>query len=100
MEFFGINIIDLATNPVGAVGALATAIVSYKVYRVFDSVFRPVSYVGKLYDLADDIVLRVDNNIIDKIRNRHIKESTQVELIRILQDRKGKIDFLVESIRD
>jgi len=100
MQIFDINIIELLSNPLSALGGAAATLLVYQGWKIFNSVFKPVSYVEKLYDLTDDIVEGVDNNIIDKIRNKKVRESANNELREILIKRKEKIQYLIERLAD
>ena len=73
MEIFGIDVWGLITNPIGAVAATSTSIILFQGWKVLNSMFRPVSYVAKLYDMADHVVEQIDNNLVDKIRSKKIK---------------------------
>ena len=69
-------------------------------WKTFSSIFKPVSYVDKLYSVADSIVENVDNRVIDVIRSKQVKRSIQKDLKTILLLRKGKIEKLIERISD
>jgi len=104
MEIFGIDILNLVTNPLGAIAAAATTaatgIIFFQLWNIINSILKPVSYVDKLYDLADKIVERADDTIIDKIRNKKIKGDIQKQLEVVLRARKVKISELIKRISD
>jgi hypothetical protein len=100
MDLFGINIFNLIHNPAGAISTLAIGLLAYKSWQLLNSIFRPISYVSKLYDIADRIVERADNTIIDKIRNKRIKKDIQRQLKEVLTNRKCKIDKLICKVDD
>ena len=100
MDIFGFNILELVTNPVGAITSVATGLIFFQGYKFITSVLRPISYVEKLYSIADKIVEQADDRFIDKIRNKQIKKDVQKRLRCILHERKEKINRLIERIKD
>ena len=104
MEIFGMDLGLLFTNPVAAIAgtliASAGGILVFQLWKTFNSMFRPVSYIEKLYTLADRIVEKLDDSIIDIIRNKEIKKSIQKEMREVLIKRKKKIQALIERISD
>jgi predicted nucleotide-binding protein (sugar kinase/HSP70/actin superfamily) len=100
MEIFGIDVFGFFTNPVGALSTAATGLLVFEAYKFLNSVLKPVQYVEKLYEIADKIIEQTDDNYIDKIRNKRIKDDIQKELKEVLLKRKTKIDLLVKRISD
>ena len=98
MEVFGVNVLGLITNPAGAIGAAVTGLLVFQGWNVLKSIFKPAAYVAKLYDLADTAIERIDNSIIDKIRNKKIKKDIQKDLKEVLLNRKEKISVLIDRI--
>ena len=64
MEIMGINVLELALNPTGALVAAASGVVLVQLYGAINAIFRPVRYISKLYSVADKIILTIDNRII------------------------------------
>lgn len=100
MELTLLDLFSLIPDPSQAVYALALSVIMYQGYRLFSSIFKPVSYVEKLYDLTDEIVERADNSVIDRIRNTKVRNDMNKELKEVLIKRKQKIDDLIERLSD
>ena len=101
MEIFGIKLFGLVKDVAGnGLMAGVSAIIFYQLWKQFNAIFRPVKYVSKLYDLADDAIEHLDDHIIDRIRNKKIKNDIQKELKEVLKQRKEKIDILINLIDD
>ena len=99
MELVG-NIIGFFSNPTGYIAALSTGVILFQAWKLLNSIFKPITYIEKLYDLADHITEEADNNFIDKIRNSRIKGDVQRELKDVLIKRKEKIDDLIKRVSD
>ena len=78
----------------------ASAILAKSLYAILKSVFNPVEYIHKLYQLADKAIERVDDGIVDKYIPKGIKEELQSDIISALEDRKTKIEELIVKISD
>tara|TARA_R110002051_G_scaffold204723_1_gene270805 strand:- start:447 stop:749 length:303 start_codon:yes stop_codon:yes gene_type:complete len=100
MEIFDINIFDLLTNPVGTATSAALGACFFQFWKFISSILNPIKYVEKLYNVADNIVIKADDNIIDKIRNKAIKNDISKKLKAVLKQRKKKIDELIKRISD
>jgi len=95
MDFF-----ELLTNPIGVITTCSCGVVFFQAWKLINRILKPLTYVEKLYDIADAIIEQADNNIIDKIRSKKIKEDIQKQVKQILLKRKKKIDLLIKSIAD
>jgi|32_taG_2_1085360.scaffolds.fasta_scaffold12895_4 hypothetical protein len=100
MEIGVSDIFGFLTNPYGTLIGLGSGFLMYKIWILFKSIFNPVSYVDKLYSLADKVIENLDNQIIDKIRNKKVKEDIHKELSLLLRDRSKKINELIKRISD
>ena len=99
MDLIG-NVFGFLTNPAGTATAIATGVILFQGWKILNSIFKPISYVSKLYDLADHIIEQADDNFIDKIRSKQIKGDIQRELKEVLLKRKRKIEDLIDKIGD
>lgn len=100
MEIFGVDVLVLITDHADEITTGAIMVIIYQVYRLFNSIFKPVSYVRKLYELADHIVEHADDNLIDKIRIKSVKNKVQKEMKKVLLERKEKVNELIKKVSD
>lgn len=100
MNIFGIDIIGAVTNPTGIITTAASGLIVHQVWKAVNSVIKPVQYVEYLYDAADKIIERLDDNVIDRIRSKKIKSEIQKELKSVLSNRSNKINILINKIAD
>ncbi len=100
MEIFGIDIVQAITNPVGAIVTALSGAALYQGWKFLKSLINPMQYAEKLYEVADNIIIQADDNFIDKIRNKMIKDDVQKDLSKALENRKAKIDELIKRISD
>lgn len=82
------------------IASAGAGVVLYQAWKFISSVLNPMQYAEKLYDIADRIVESADNNILDKIRNKYLKDKIQEDLKKTLEKRKEKIDKLISKIGD
>lgn len=94
------SIINFVTNPVGAITGFATGIIIFQVYKVAVNILRPAQYIDKLYRLADNVVINIDDRVIDKFLPKRVKKDLQERIIKVLEKRKSKIDTLIQLISD
>jgi len=100
MEIFGINIMEFLTNPLNGVVGASAGIIFYQIYKIIYAKAKPDQYILKLYSLCDEAILEIDNRFIDKFLPEKIKQDLQKKIIVVLEQRKIKIDQLIEKIRD
>tara|TARA_R110000803_G_scaffold64367_1_gene125353 strand:+ start:452 stop:754 length:303 start_codon:yes stop_codon:yes gene_type:complete len=100
MQIYGIDILGALTNPVGAITTVATGLLLFKGYKILNDILKPVSYISKLYELADTVVLNLDNRLVDKIRSKKVKDNIQKDIRQVLRNRVMKIEALILRISD
>ena len=96
--------LDFVSGPfsglVGTALAMSGGVVIYHIWRIISSILNPVSYVSKMYQLADKAIYALDDRIIDKIRNERIKRDIQLKLKNVLENRSKEIELLIKEIGD
>ena len=100
MDIGSLDIIGIVTNPLGIVTTLVSGVLFFQVYKVIDKILKPVQYIEKLYEMADMIIINLDNKLIDKIRSKKMKSHIQKQIKDVLLRRKLKLDDLISRISD
>lgn len=100
MEILGINLGEALSGSSLAVVAGGSGIILVKAWKIISSKLDPVSYIDKLYSLADTAIENIDNRLIDKITSKDVKIHIQKKIKDILLYRKIKIDMLIKKISD
>lgn len=95
------NIGELLTSPSVNAG-LITAIVGFCVVKLCEFVSKyldPAEYIEKLYSSTDKLVETVDDRFIDKYLSDAIKQDLKENIIKVLEQRRDKIDILINNIK-
>lgn len=99
MGFF-IGIYKFLTSNLMEIIIGSSGILGFLMWKAVKTTLNPVAYISKLYNLADITIEKIDNNFIDKLRNKKVKKDIQKQLKTELLKRKTKIDNLIKLIKD
>ena len=102
MEIFGVNVVDIITNPVGILTTAVIGAVGYHGKNIVQSILKPIPYMKDQFKVADEIVDSVvENNgstLMNKLRNRNLKDDEVEELRQILILRKEKLEYMITRL--
>ena len=59
----------------GSIVASLGMYAAFKAYKIVKHMFNPVQYIAELYELADKIIINIDNRIIDKFLSKLLATS-------------------------